>query len=109
MFIDVTYLWTLSKESGIIKKTTEKLLQKTSEAVDSEKGLHCIFRSFFDQRTRRSEDYSQELPKNLLACSDPDGSFNFESAFKEAIKLFKECEPEAEFMPKAEEDPEDDY
>lgn len=105
----VTYLWTLSRESGITKKTTEKLLEKTREAVDSEKGLRCIFRSFFDQRTRSSEDYSQELPKNVLACSDPDASFNFESAFEEAIKLFNACEPEAEFMPKAEEDPEDDY
>ncbi|CAO3648713.1 unnamed protein product [Mucor hiemalis] len=105
----VTYLWTTSEQAGIIKKTTEKLLQKIEDAESSKKDLHCIFRSFFDQRIRSSEDYSHGLPKNVVACSDPNASFNYESAFEEATKLFHKCEPEAEFMPAAEEDPEDGY
>lgn len=84
-------------------------MQKIEDAESSKKDLHCIFKSFFDQRIRSSEDYSHGLPKNVVACSDPNASFNYESAFEEAAKLFHKCEPEAEFMPAAEEDPEDGY
>ena len=103
--IDVTYLWTSSTRENVIKSTIESLLQKSSE----EKPIKCIFTCYFDQYLRNVTHQDWHLPTNVIPCNDPDTSLNFESAFKEASDIFHQCEPETEFMPAAEQEPEDDY
>jgi hypothetical protein len=101
-------LWTASEKSDIIKKTIDPLLQKDSDA-EEKKDINCLFSIYYDQRVRSSKTEGWKLPTNVIPCSDPDVSLNFESAYEEAIKIFQDCNPEAEFMPAAEPDPEDDF
>jgi hypothetical protein len=72
---------------------------------------HCILSVFYDQRRRTAYELEQTslLPKHIVPCSDPDASLDFQSAISEAMKLFYLCEgSDAQFMPPAEEDP-DEY
>lgn len=77
--------------------------------MEKKSDVSCIFSVYFDQRVRSSKTKGWKLPENVIPCSDPDVSLNFESAFEEAIKIFHDCEAEAEFMPAAEQEPEDDF
>ncbi|GAA5797774.1 hypothetical protein HPULCUR_003169 [Helicostylum pulchrum] len=97
--MDVTYLWTTSKQDAVVKKAVDLLLQNNEQ--------HNVFTAFYEQRVRSAKGL--ELPKNIIPCSDPDPSLNFQSASEEAVGIFKQCEPEAEFMPASEQDPDDDY
>lgn len=103
--LDVTYLWSTSKESAAVKKAGELLLSnKTGEKI-----TECIFNVFYEQRVRNTRGEGWKLPKNVIPCSDPDESLNFQSASEEAEKIFHQCEPEAEFMPAGEQDPDEEY
>ncbi|CAO3611488.1 unnamed protein product [Mucor fragilis] len=111
----VTYLWTASKDGSVLKKAVDLLMEK-KPVVSEEEGNHREFTKlitvFYDQyvRSAQSLQTSEKLPfKNVVLCSDPDISLDFRSAFAEAKGLFYQCEPvDAEFMPAAEQEPEDD-
>lgn len=102
---DVTYLWSTSKKADVLKKATELLLTNTID----EKKIGCVFNTFYEQRVHNTNGEGWKLPKSIIPCSDPDASLNFQSASEEAEKIFRQCEPDAEFMPAGEQDPEDDY
>jgi hypothetical protein len=84
---------------------------KEQDIEESQK-VALLFTVFYEQRVRKAKDLnsSWKLPKNIIPCSDPDVSLDFSSATEEAQSLFYECEStEAEFMPAAEQEPEDDF
>lgn len=107
--LDVTYLWSTSKESIAVKKAADLLLRKKSDNETSEKYAECLFNTFYEQRVRSTKEEGWKLPKSIIPCSDPDASLNFQSASEEAVEIFRQCEPEAEFMPAAEQDPDEEY
>ncbi|CAO3692265.1 unnamed protein product [Rhizopus microsporus] len=98
----VTYFWTESANNNALKNALQLLLNEET---------HCILSMFYDQRRRTAYELEQTslLPKHIVPCSDPDASLDFQSAISEAMKLFYLCEgSDAQFMPPAEEDP-DEY
>ncbi|KAI8082210.1 GDP dissociation inhibitor [Thamnidium elegans] len=95
----VTYLWTTSKQDAVVKNAVDLLLQNNEQ--------HNVFTVFYEQRVRSTKGL--ELPKNIIPCSDPDQSLNFQGASEEAFGIFKQCEPQAEFMPASEQDQDEDY
>jgi hypothetical protein len=111
----VTYLWTTSKDKSALKKTVDLLLlpkKKSTEDDDTttEQSAKCIFNAYFEQRVRNiSTTEGCNLPESVIPCNDPDTTVSFSNSFDEAVKIFHQCESEAEFMPPApeEQDPED--
>ncbi|KAG2212622.1 hypothetical protein INT47_000598 [Mucor saturninus] len=101
----VTYLWSTSQKSDVLKKAAKLLLSKTTDETQ----IECVFNCFYEQRVHSTKGEGWALPKTIIPCSDPDASLNFQSASEEAEKIFRQCEPEAEFMPAGEQDPEEDY
>lgn len=66
----------------------------------------------YDQRIRSVNDLenSAKIPKCIAPCSDPDVSLDFQNSMKEVIEFFYKFEgKDAEFMPAAENDPNDEY
>ncbi|KAI7902413.1 GDP dissociation inhibitor [Cokeromyces recurvatus] len=99
----VTYLWTTSKNEDALKKAIDLL---TSQ------GKQPFINVFYKQRVRNLNMFenSGKLPKNIIPCSDPDATLDFETAIKEARNLFYECESsDAEFMPSVEQENEDTF
>ncbi|OBZ84005.1 Rab proteins geranylgeranyltransferase component A [Choanephora cucurbitarum] len=88
----VTYLWTVSGERSVLKSAIDLLFK------DQDKLLTVSYQ----HHVRQTE--KAELPKNVIVCSGPDASLDFESAIAEAKALFYQCEEShVEFMPEAEE------
>ncbi|KAI8359875.1 GDP dissociation inhibitor [Choanephora cucurbitarum] len=86
----VTYLWTVSKELSVLKSAIDLLFKQDKLLTVS-----------YQHHVRQTE--KAKVPKNLIVCSGPDASLDFESALAEAQSLFDQCESHAEFMPEAEE------
>ncbi|KAI8061549.1 GDP dissociation inhibitor [Gilbertella persicaria] len=92
----VTYLWTTSKEPFVLKEAADLLTKDT------------IFTVFYEQYVRNAPEMT-ELPANVIPCSDPDVTLDFQSAVTEAKSLFYQCvDTSVEFMPAAEEQEDDD-
>ncbi|KAL9554867.1 hypothetical protein MBANPS3_002610 [Mucor bainieri] len=112
----VTYLWTASKDDSVLKKAVDLLLEKKPAITEDEDNNNREFTKlitvYYDQYVRNAQSLqaSWKPPfKNVVLCSDPDVSLDFRSAFAEAKSLFSQCESEgAEFMPAAEQEPEDE-
>ncbi|KAF1806920.1 GDP dissociation inhibitor [Mucor lusitanicus] len=111
----VTYLWTASKDDSVLKNAVDLLMEKkpdTAEEEDDNRDFTKLITVYYDQYVRNAQSLqaSWKLPfKNVVLCSDPDLSLDFRSAFREAKALFSQCEPvDAEFMPAAEQEPEDE-
>ncbi|KAI8146072.1 GDP dissociation inhibitor [Fennellomyces sp. T-0311] len=100
----VTYLW---KESS---KDDTSDLQTAIDLLLPEDG-HIKFSLSYEQRSRQvTLDDKWKLPKNIIPCSDPTSSIDFEQAVAEATKIFFQCVPaDTPFMPAQPEDPEDEY
>lgn len=83
-----------------------------TEEENNSQEFEKLITVFYDQYVRKAKSLQEiwKLPfNNVVVCSDPDISMDFTSAFEEAKTLFYECEPvDAEFMPAAEQEPEDD-
>ena len=90
----VTYLWTVSDDPSVLKTAVDML------SKDQDRLLSVSYQQYV--RQTNTSDF--ELPKNVIVCSDPDPSMDFESAIAEAKSLFYQCEEShVEFMPMAEE------
>lgn len=64
----------------------------------------------FEQCLRNVKDLEFKLPNNIIPCSDPDATLDFNTATIEAKATFYKCEPEdTEFMPAAEQDPDEEF
>ncbi|KAI8375448.1 GDP dissociation inhibitor [Blakeslea trispora] len=95
----VTYLWTVSDEPSALKAAVDML------SKDQDRLLSVSYQQY----VRQTSVADFELPKNIIVCSDPDPSIDFESAIAEAKSLFYQCEEShVEFMPEAEEQEGDD-
>lgn len=75
---------------------------------------HIKLSVFYQQRCRQVDLDSQNwhLPANVIPCSDPNGSLDFNAASNEATAAFFKCvPPDTPFMPAQEEQEtvEDDY
>lgn len=99
----------------MLKKAVDLLMEKKPVAIEEENNsreFEKLITVFYDQYIRKSKTLQEtwKLPfNNVVVCSDPDISMDFKSAFEEAKTLFYKCEPvDAEFMPAAEQEPEDD-
>ncbi|KAG1474814.1 hypothetical protein G6F56_000122 [Rhizopus delemar] len=107
----VTYLWTASRSEGALENALNILLKKNEGNTD-EQSIKCIFKMLYDQRIRSVNDLenSAKIPKCIAPCSDPDVSLDFQNSMKEVIEFFYKFEgKDAEFMPAAENDPNDEY
>lgn len=105
IYVDITYLWTTSQDKSVLEKAVE-LLSKKRDEEDTES--HIKMTVYYQQRSRTAQNLDQ-LPKNVIPCSDPDTTMDFESSTSEARRLFYQCEPpETEFMPAAEEQEQDE-
>ncbi|KAF7727692.1 hypothetical protein EC973_007248 [Apophysomyces ossiformis] len=102
----VTYLWTESSEYS------EKLLEKAIASLVKDDAKRQ-FTMMYQQRVRQTKGYETlwKLPSNVIPCSDPNLSLDFEDAVKEAMAAFHRCTSEdTEFMPATEQQREvDDY
>ncbi|KAL7322583.1 hypothetical protein PS15p_211566 [Mucor circinelloides] len=111
----VTYLWTASKDDSVLKKAVDLLMEKKPVVTEDENGnqeFRKLITVYYAQYVRNAKSLKESCNlffKNIVLCSDPDVSLDFRSAFEEAKSLFYQCEPvDAEFMPDAEQEPEDD-
>ncbi|KAI8890774.1 rab protein geranylgeranyltransferase component A [Backusella circina FSU 941] len=109
----VTYLWTTSQEEGVVEKAVDLLLQSSNnkkEQEENKKDIECKFVVHFEQRLRSIKDLEFKLPNNIIPCSDPDATIDFNTATMEAKESFYKCEPkDTEFMPAAEQDPDEEF
>ncbi|KAI9317984.1 hypothetical protein BX666DRAFT_1856130 [Dichotomocladium elegans] len=100
----VTYLWKEGEEDA------QDELQKAIDMLLPNDG--CIRLSvFYQQRARRVDCKMQtwRLPSNVIACSDPDSSLDFEAITAEAIAAFSRCvTADTQFMPAQEREDVDD-
>ncbi|CEP18908.1 hypothetical protein [Parasitella parasitica] len=108
----VTYLWTASNDDTVLKKAIDLLMEKKDVSTKDDNNTReteKLLTVFYDQYVRNSKMLQGKPFSNVVVCSDPDISMDFSSAFEEAKSLFYECEPtDTEFMPTAEQEPEDD-
>ncbi|KAI7886495.1 rab protein geranylgeranyltransferase component A [Lichtheimia hyalospora FSU 10163] len=102
----VTYLWKV----GDVDASSE--LESAVDLLVPEDG-HIKLSVFYQQRCRQVDLDSQNwhLPANVIPCSDPNGSLDFNTASNEATAAFFKCvPPDTPFMPAQEEEPvEDEY
>lgn len=99
----------------MLKKAVDLLMEKkpvVTEDENSNQEFRKLITVYYAQYVRNAKSLKESCNlsfKNIVLCSDPDVSLDFRSAFEEAKSLFYQCEPEdAEFMPAAEQEPEDD-
>ncbi|KAI9019572.1 GDP dissociation inhibitor-domain-containing protein [Phycomyces nitens] len=103
----VTYLWTdcgsQPTDINVLQKAVGLLLAKTSEAA--ELPLEPLFAVYYHQRVRSVNTEGWTLPTNVIGCSTPNNSLDFEDAASEAKAIFRRCTPQGtEFLPPNEQD-----
>ncbi|KAI8578911.1 hypothetical protein K450DRAFT_245097 [Umbelopsis ramanniana AG] len=101
----MTYLSVISDEperdaKSELEKAVEKLI-KNSEHIQP------LFLLYYKQRSQESSLIATDsIPKNIIACSDPDELLDLDEPLSEAQKVFiRCCGEDEEFLPAPEVDP----
>ncbi|KAL0082179.1 GDP dissociation inhibitor [Phycomyces blakesleeanus] len=104
----VTYLWTncgkQHTSNNSLQKAISILLERSSESEEIS-FVKPLFAVYYHQRVRSIHTEGWNLPTNVIGCSTPNGSLDFEDAATEAHAIFRRCTPEGtEFLPPNEQD-----
>lgn len=112
---DITYFWQDQYDSTTLQEAINALLKNLGNSNERGPGRHANeckaiipeWTLSYDQRKRHVPDLAEyfHTPDNVIPCSDPTASLDFESATREAKAAFYKIMPsETEFMPPQKED-----